>query len=88
LRSASGRNVAWLVLRRTLRLAACGVALGALSALWLGRVLAEQLHDISPADPITLAAVGLVLVVMAILATAVPLWHAARIDPAVALRES
>jgi ABC-type lipoprotein release transport system permease subunit len=46
----------------------------------------NMLHDVSPTDPITFAAVGAGLAVVAILASLVPAWRATRVDPVVALK--
>jgi hypothetical protein len=79
-------QVARLVLRQTLRLAAAGAALGALAALALARVIA---HDIQPIDVFNWSgyAGGVLVVVAAALAASwVPARRAVRIDPAVTLR--
>jgi ABC-type lipoprotein release transport system permease subunit len=45
-----------------------------------------MLHDVRPSDPMTFAAVGAGLAVVAILASLVPAWRATRVDPVVALK--
>ncbi|HEV2181210.1 MAG TPA: hypothetical protein VGR59_12870 [Gemmatimonadaceae bacterium] len=63
-----------------------GIALGAAASLALGKVVASLLYGTSPHDPVVVAVVAFVLTVVSVLASAVPAWRAARIDPVVALR--
>lgn len=63
-----------------------GLAVGAAAALTAGRLLAGMLHDVSPQDPVTLAAVLLLLATAAVLASLVPARRATRVDPAETLR--
>jgi ABC-type lipoprotein release transport system permease subunit len=44
------------------------------------------LHEVEPADPLTFAAVAVVLTVVAVVASLVPAWRAARLDPVLALK--
>jgi predicted permease len=69
-----------------LRLAALGAVLGLSAALALGRLIGTVLFGVSPTDPVSFArALGIVLGIVA-LATIVPAWRAARVDPLRALR--
>jgi putative ABC transport system permease protein len=52
----------------------------------LGRFIDAMLFGVPPVDPVTFAAVAVVLVLTAALAIAGPAWRAARVDPVVALR--
>jgi ABC-type antimicrobial peptide transport system permease subunit len=61
---------------------ALGVALGAL----LGRVLAVVLYQVSPFDPISLAAASGLLLTAAMIAAWLPARRAGRIEPMVAMR--
>jgi predicted permease len=83
---ARSRDVLSLVLSRGLKLAGVGVVAGIVGALALGRVMKSILYDVSPADPLTLAVVALLLVLVAGLASYLPARRAARIDPMRALR--
>jgi putative ABC transport system permease protein len=60
------------------------VGIGA--ALILTRALSGVLYGVNSTDPLTFAAVSLLLAVIALLACGVPARRAARIDPMVALR--
>jgi ABC-type antimicrobial peptide transport system permease subunit len=46
-----------------------------------------MLHQVSPADPLSFAAAAIVMFAVAALAGLVPARRAARVDPAVALRQ-
>jgi putative ABC transport system permease protein len=88
-RSALGartRDVAWLVLRRGLAVAATGIALGLVAALVAARWVADLLFDVPARDPVTLGTVAVVLLLVAFAASLVPAWRAARVNPQVALR--
>jgi putative ABC transport system permease protein len=79
-------NVVRLVMRGGLRLVVVGVVLGSLIAAGVGRQVAQLLFHESPTDPVVYLSVAAVLVVAAIVATAMPAWRASRVDPNVALR--
>ncbi len=75
-----------LVLTQGLRLAAAGIGIGALLALAVGRLLGSLLYGISAADPLTYAAVVLLLAAVGMLAAGWPAWRASRLDATTALR--
>lgn len=75
------------VVRWALRISAAGIVAGLLGALALTRVLRAMLYGIDPLDPATYAVVAVTFLVVAMLAAALPAARAARIDPAVALRQ-
>ena len=74
------------VLGRALLLTAAGTALGLAGALALTRLLASALYGVEPFDPATFAAVPVVVVAVALMATVVPARRAAGVDPLRALR--
>jgi predicted permease len=63
-----------------------GVTFGVAGALAASQVLRNQLHGLSPFDPIAYAGVAAVLAMIAVAATIVPARRATRIDPIAALR--
>jgi putative ABC transport system permease protein len=74
------------VLRQGMSLAALGALLGLGSALLLARTAANLLYGVSATDPITYAAITVLLLLVAMLACYIPARRATRIDPVVALR--
>jgi putative ABC transport system permease protein len=70
-----------------LMLVAVGVALGLCGALLAGPLAASLLYGVGAADPEALTAAAAIVTVVAILAALIPAARAARVDPAVALRE-
>ena len=83
---ARPRGVLWLVLRRALIQLAIGLPIGIAGAFGVGKILQSLLVQTSPADPLTLSSVIVLLVAVAILACLWPARRAARLDPTLALR--
>jgi putative ABC transport system permease protein len=83
---AAAGDVRSAVVRPTVGLAGAGVALGSTGAWILSRLLAPDLFETSVHDPITYAAVAMLLLVSAWAACAIPARRAARVDPATCLR--
>jgi len=83
---AGRHDVLGLVVGRAMRLAGLGLVIGGTAALGAGQLLRTQLLGVSPRDPLTFAAVGVVLGAVALLASWLPARRAAKVDPMVALR--
>jgi putative ABC transport system permease protein len=83
---ADRRSVVWSVLGEPARLVTAGLILGLGATLAAGRVVQKLLYDVSPTDPLTLAVVAVVLLLVALLASYFPARRATRVDPMVALR--
>jgi predicted permease len=75
-----------LVAGRAARLVAAGLAIGLAATPLVARYLDSVLFGVRPTDAITLAAVGIALAVVAVVASAVPARRATRVDPAISLR--
>ena len=83
---AGATSILWLVLRNGLFMGFAGVALG-LGAAFEGRIFLDRfVFGISPSDPATLLGAAILLLVVIILASAIPARRAIRIDPVQALR--
>ncbi|MFZ0275989.1 MAG: hypothetical protein WAL60_03545, partial [Candidatus Sulfotelmatobacter sp.] len=63
-----------------------GLAVGVAGALAITRVMAHMLFGVSPSDLLTYAAVGFVLLLVALAACYIPARRATHVDPMVALR--
>jgi ABC-type antimicrobial peptide transport system permease subunit len=83
---ASQRAVLTMILRQGMAVALAGAAIGAAGALALSRVMRSLLFGIQGSDPLTFAAVSLLLGAITLVATLLPARRAARIDPMVSLR--
>ena len=75
-----------LVLEQATLLALGGIVVGLLGAVLLSRLLAGLLYGVGTHDPLTFVTVPVVLALVALLASMVPAWGAARVDPVIALR--
>jgi putative ABC transport system permease protein len=83
---AAPERVRRMVVGRGVSLALLGAGLGLVGALMLGRLMQSMLFGISPSDPMTYAAVTVVLLAIAGVASYLPARRATRVDPMVALR--
>jgi ABC-type antimicrobial peptide transport system permease subunit len=75
-----------MVLREGAGMTLGGVVVGLAGAWGLTRFLASLLFGVHPTDPLTFAAVPLVLILVALAACYIPARRAAKVDPMVALR--
>jgi ABC-type antimicrobial peptide transport system permease subunit len=71
---------------QSLRFALLGVAAGVVASLFVTRLIRSMLFDVSPADPIVLVGVSLLLVAVALVASYLPARRAAKVDPVITLR--
>jgi len=83
---AQRHDVAGLFARESLELVLVGLAVGTPVALVSARALGSLLFGVAASDAVTLIASAALLALAAVLATSIPLWLAARLDPMVALR--
>ncbi len=88
---ARPRDVLLLVLRNGLVMTSIGLVIGLGSSLALARILQSRLvelgtYEVKSTDPLTLAAVCLVLALAALLACYIPARRAARMNPLTSLR--
>jgi ABC-type antimicrobial peptide transport system permease subunit len=83
---AQRTHVLQLVLRQGLVLAGIGVAIGAITAFALTRLLASLLYGVAPTDAIAFVGAAALLGLAALLASWMPARRAASVDPVIALR--
>ncbi len=79
-------DVLGMVLAQGAKIAGAGVIIGILASFGLTRLMTKLLFAVSPSDPATFALVGVVLVLVALLASYVPARRTLRVDPMNALR--
>jgi len=83
---ACSRDVLTMILRQGLRTVLVGIGIGLAGSLALTRTMESLLFGVRATDPLTFAAVVLLLTAAALLACYIPARRAAGVDPMVALR--
>jgi ABC-type antimicrobial peptide transport system permease subunit len=83
---ADPSQVLGMVLSYGVSLAAGGIVAGFAGALALTRMMQGLLYEVGPYDPVTFVAVSAVLLLVAVMASALPAWRATKVSPTVALR--
>jgi ABC-type antimicrobial peptide transport system permease subunit len=78
--------VFWLTLAQGRTLAVVGATIGLGVAYFSGRLVSSWLYEVQASDPMILGAASTLVVGIALLATIIPAYRAARLDPARALR--
>jgi predicted permease len=84
---ATEMALVWMVTGSGLRLAAAGVAASVLMAPLVGGAMAALLYGVSATDVVTLVLAPALILMAALVASAVPGWIAARSQPLSALRD-
>ncbi len=84
---AQPSDVRKMVVGRALVDAVIGVVVGVAGAVALTRELSTLLYSVKPTDPISLLSAGALLLLTAMVASWIPARRAARLDPAIALRD-
>jgi putative ABC transport system permease protein len=83
---AQSRDVLGLVLVQGMKLTVAGLVIGLAGALAATRMISSLLFEVTATDPITFAAVSIVLALVAFAACLIPARRAMKVDPMVALR--
>jgi ABC-type antimicrobial peptide transport system permease subunit len=83
---AQPTGLLWMYVGQGLLLAGIGAALGMVAAAGLTRLMSSLLFGVKALDPLTYAAVSMVLIAAAVLASYFPARRAMAIDPVEALR--
>jgi putative ABC transport system permease protein len=84
---APRRHVLGLMLKMGGRLVCVGLVVGIAVSLAATRMLRSQLFGVQPADPVSYAAVAVLLSFVALAACYIPARRAAAVDPMIALRQ-
>jgi len=84
---ARSRDVLAYILQSAFAMIAVGLAFGLIGVYMLTRTLRSLLFEVSPLDPVSLAAACVLTIAIGLLAGFFPARRAARIDPAVGLRQ-
>ena len=79
-------DVLQLVVRQGMLPVAVGLAIGLLAAMAATRVMESLLFEVTATDPVTFGTITALLAMIALVASVVPAWRAARVDPVEALR--
>jgi putative ABC transport system permease protein len=83
---AQKRDVLRMILAQGVKIAGIGVVAGMAASFGLTRLMTKLLFSVSAADPLTFAAVAIVLILVAMLACYIPARRTLRVDPMIALR--
>ena len=83
---AASSGIMGLVVRRGVRLAIWGVAIGLVGVLASTKLLQGMVYGIHAVDPLTMAAGAMALALVAVAASAIPAARAMRVPPVMALR--
>ena len=83
---ATRREIVALVVRQGMTLTGLGVAIGMVAAFVATQAIVAMLFGVSRLDPATYFGVVALLSAVALVASGVPSWRAARVDPARTLR--
>ncbi len=83
---ARGGKLMAMVFRQGMFPVVAGLAIGLISAILLGQYLASLLYGVAPGDPLTISAVGILLLAVAMCACWIPALRATKIDPLRAIR--
>jgi ABC-type antimicrobial peptide transport system permease subunit len=83
---ATPRDVRRMMIRQGMTLAAWGIALGAVGALAITRIIGSLLYNVTPTDPVSFGGVIGLMLAVAAAAAYLPARRATMVDPMVALR--
>ena len=84
---AQRRTVLNLILRQGMSLALVGAVIGLIAAFLLTRLMKGLLYGVEATDPLTFAAITILLLLVSLSACWIPARRAAKVDPLMALRD-
>ena len=85
---ATGSDILKMIVSKGVLLAAIGIVAGVFFAASTSSLMASLLYGVRPRDPLVFFSVPLVLFIAGVLASVIPAWRAAQVDPMIALREA
>jgi putative ABC transport system permease protein len=83
---ARSRDVLKLIMVVGMKLTVCGVSIGLLAALVVGRLMTTLLFGVTPTDVTTFTIVSILLLGLASIACYIPARRATKVDPLIALK--
>jgi len=83
---ATSGSILRMILFRSLRVSLLGMSAGILGALIAVRAISTLLFEVVPAGPAVYALVSAFMLVVTVVASVIPAWHASRMDPVRILR--
>lgn len=83
---AGRASVRWMILKQSLVLAGCGLALGIAGAAAGSKVVEALLFQVQPRDPLAIGAAAVLMLAVSLAAGYIPARRASRVDPLVSLR--
>ena len=83
---ATRKEILRMMLVQSLRLTLAGIAVGVVASLIVTRFLASLLFGVAATDPLTLTSVCVLMIGVAVMASYLPAWRAANLDPVKSLR--
>jgi putative ABC transport system permease protein len=75
-----------MIVLQGLTITFAGIIIGVVTAIMLTRLMSGLLFGVSASDPVTLVAISLLILLIALIASYVPAWRATKLDPLIALR--
>ena len=84
---ATNSDVLKLVVTDGMKPILLGIVIGLVASLALSRLIVSLIFGVRPTDPLTFAAVALLLAAVGILANLVPAYRATRVEPVHTLRD-
>ena len=81
-------DIVKLVVMQGMRLSVVGIVLGFIAAIVLGRVMTSMLVGVKATDPMTYVSMIVIFLAIAVVASWLPAWRAAGLDPKTALHEN